>query len=276
VADTSAVTISATSGGGGATFPHEPAGYTPFAEIKWLTRFKDIVNTSAATDGVIRGAWWVYGTGFTIQDDPNAPKSASKVAQFKFPTGLAAGASNTGMLGGWDGSGGEYKAYYESAWFRIPTADFENQLVGAKLWGYWGVGQASDNAVQFYMVMEGNGTATAVQNNWKIWFGQQNFIFRKLSQNVSTEKKIFAGVWHQYEMTMTLNDIGVANGTFKVWIDGTLLLSYTNVEWRNSSNPRGFWGRKWHPVWGGQGGTAKTRDDFLQVDHIYMSGIRMN
>ena len=74
---------------------------------------------------------------------------------------------------------------------------------------------------------------------------------------------------------MTINDIGVANGTLKVWINGTQTHNYSNVVWRTSDAPSLFFGRMWDPTWGGNGNVPnKSRNDFLWIDHVYISAVR--
>ena len=80
------------------------------------------------------------------------------------------------------------------------------------------------------------------------------------------------GSWHQWEMTFELNTLGQANGKFRMWIDGIEVLNYSDVVYIVGSNTAEFYGYKWNPTWGGTGGT-KTRDDFILIDHVYISGV---
>src|SRR4029434_2594695 len=114
---------------------------------------------------------------------------------------------------------------------------------------------------------------------------QQNNVNRSMSANRST-KRIRAGMWHRYEVQMILNDVDQPNGVLRFWLDNgdgsglTLTHEYPDVKFRTSAanssdgldSRSGFYGRRWDPIWGGMGGNAKTRDDFLWVDHIYISG----
>ena len=169
----------------------------------------------------------------------------------------------------------EYSQFYESTRFKIPTADFETQEVGVKLLGYWGVGQNNTNvaAVQLYSLIEGNGSSTARMSSWKLDMAQQNVVSRLLPQNMNLSNKITAGAWHQFETYMKLNDIGSSNGVWQWWLDGVLIGSYSDVVFRTEAAPSGFYGRRFDPVWGGGGGTAKSRTDNLWLDHMYLSGI---
>jgi len=74
------------------------------------------------------------------------------------------------------------------------------------------------------------------------------------------------------EFVLQLNTIGQANGVFRWWIDGTLVMDYRDMIYVDAANPLGFFTFKFWPYWGGGGGT-RTRDDYIQVDHLYLSGI---
>jgi len=60
---------------------------------------------------------------------------------------------------------------------------------------------------------------------------------------------------------------GVADGQVRWWVDGVLAANYTNAKLRGDM----FSEFHFSPVWGGLGGT-KARDEYLWVDHIYLSG----
>lgn len=262
-------------------FPHLPSTYTRFAEHT----FQALPSTSGSA-GQIAGRWYSSPSNprLTIQSDSRAPKSPSNVFQFRFYDGLTVGGS-IGLMNAWatyeNGKPPEYREFYESAWFRIPTPDFETPGPGMKLLGFWGVGQRDQDRApgQVYMATSGMGV-TAKMSSWSFDIRQQNQVSRAMVANRSS-KKIRAGVWHRYEVQMVLNTIGQANGVLRFWLDNgdgsglTLTHEYTNVVYRTSSSPGGFYGRQWDPTWGGMGGAAKTRHDYLWVDHLFLAGRRM-
>ena len=280
-ADTSVVTV---LGGGSPPPPppppspsggNEPPGYVRFGEMGCGSVPTDFTRTWKMMTGVIAGNWWMYGRNFGTAQDSLAPKSPSATCQIKYPAGLPAGVSPAAQF--WMEFGGShYSEVYESGWFRLGDNNgFETQMIGVKIWGYWSVGDPSKTD-QLYMVLDGNGVGTAVMTDWKIWFAQQSVTAsRRLSQNIVSTSPVHAGRWQRYEMVMKLNTIGVADGVLRVWVDGVKVLEHRDVVWRNAAYPRGFFGKKVDPVWGGQGGAAKSRDDYLYFDHIYMSGIQL-
>jgi hypothetical protein len=254
--------------------PNEPADYVGFGAVGF-----DRLALSAECPNWHKGpagCWWRYGVLQSVKSDSSAPDRGS-LLELTFPLGLRPGYSQN-SFGGWAVGGPiEYSAIYESGWVKIPTQDFETQMACVKLFGYWGVGERrSDmNPIQIAGEIPGNGQATALMSSWNIMFVQQNVTSRRLNQNLNLSKKLTAGSWHHYEVRMTVNDIGQANGQLSVWLDEVPILSYTDVVYRTADNTAGFFGRKWDPIWGCQGGDVKTRDDHLWVSQLYLSGIRM-
>jgi hypothetical protein len=89
---------------------------------------------------------------------------------------------------------------------------------------------------------------------------------------VNTGKVLRAGPWQRWELQLELNTIGSANGVLKMWVDGVLVMDYRDVVFVTADYPAGFYSYKWNPTWGGMGGT-RTRDDAIDFDHVYLSGI---
>jgi hypothetical protein len=144
-----------------------------------------------------------------------------------------------------------------------------------KLLGYWGVGQKytwpGGVPNQIFSRIVGNGT-TSAQTNWEFQILGQNHVDWTKGQNRNLTKRVLAGKWQHYELLMALNTVGSADGVLKVWLDGVLILEYYDVVYRTESDSSGFYGRDFHPIWGGAGGPSKSRDDYTRLDHIYISG----
>jgi hypothetical protein len=265
---------SATSGG---AYPNQPSGFVPIAEFSAAGLLPDQQATCGGY-GIVAGCWYRFSSNLSLTTDASAPKSPGSVLQYVWPAGLPVG-SSAGMLGGWSAaSGGEggqdqYSQIYESGWIRLVGTTFEAPDAGMKLLGYWGVGQGNDStrvANQVYSMISG-GTRSA----FTLDIRQQGPVSRSMMQNVNGGALLVVGQWIRYEILMKLNTIGVANGTLKVWLNGQLTHSYSDVTWRTSSAPTGFYGRRWDPIWGGAGTPpAKTRTDRMLIDHIYISALR--
>jgi hypothetical protein len=265
-----------------AGMPHLPSDYVRLAE-------HSLAGLPSSGTGTIAGSWWSTASShISIVSDGTAPVSQSSALQFRFPSGMPVG-NGVGLINGWQNSNStpiEYREFYESGWFRIPTHDFETPGPGMKLLGYWGVGQLGSKVPnQIYGILRGNGENTSVMSSWSFDLRQQNNVNRSMSANRST-KRVRAGMWHRYEVQMVLNTVDQANGVLRFWLDNgdgsglTLTHEYTDVKFRTSAgnsadgidSQSGFYGRRWDPIWGGMGGNAKTRNDYLWIDHMFIAG----
>src|SRR5439155_1231742 len=139
----------------------------------------------------------------------------------------------------------------------------ENQAVGTKM-GFFAYGEPkTGGGKQGVLFLKGLGTGHGLANAWNVQFKQQGSgPPRDADQNVTQSKLMTVGSWHRWEVLLQLNDTGQANGVFKWWIDGTLVLDYEDWTYITSSNPLGFYTFRFWPYWGGVGGENKTRDDY--------------
>jgi hypothetical protein len=252
-------------------YPNEPPGFSRIAEAGF-TSVPPNNTHSCSGYGIIAGCWYRSSDYLTVVNDSTAPVSHGPVLQYTWPQGLSVGTS-AGRFSAWSTvEREEYSKVYESGWIKLPGANFEAPEAGMKLLGYWGVGEARDAgrvANEIYSVINGG-----IRSAFNLDIRQQNQVGRSMPQNVNRSAQIVCGRWVHYEILMTLNDIGWANGTLKVWLNGALTHDYRDVKWRTPSAPSGFWGRRWDPIWGGMGRPpAKTRLDVMEVDHVYISGV---
>lgn len=265
VSGTSALTINA-----GSNFPNEPAGYSVIMEHN----FTNSLSTSNWTATGLAGMWRDENGGAYV-NDATAPLSPQRCLRTTFGNGLAAGGAPC-RISGWDTGefGNEYEKVYYSSRIKIEGSDFENQAVGCKM-GFWGFNNNSSAANQGFFIIPGTGSQH-VDADFNIEFWQQGNVSPDVnwSQNVDTSRIFTVGAWHHWEVVFILNTVGSANGTLKMWMDGTLIHNHTNVTYRNSGNAHGFFGYSFNPTWGGIGGT-KTRDDFIRQDHVRISGVAL-
>lgn len=288
---TGTATITATAAGisGNATativlYPNQPTNLARFAETDFAA-----FPAAAGLLGTLAGNFFTQqspSTHMSIVSDPTALMAPKSVLQVDFEQGTIAGnetATGYRQFGGWDIAGllsnTEYSEYYESTMFKIPTPDFETQEVGVKILGYWGVANnnqplaTGSGPTELYGIMRGSGKSTSIMSSWNLDMFTQGITTTALPQNLNLAKKITAGTWHQFETYMKLNTIGQSNGIWKWWLDGVPVGDYENVQFINASQSSGFWGRYLNLVWGGQGGTPKTRTDYIWFNHMYMSGV---
>jgi hypothetical protein len=206
-----------------------------------------------------------------LQSDNTAPQSPSGVGQIRYPDGYGDG-SEPVVFNGWadGGSSEQYSKIYYSIWLRTVGPTFESHPVGNKM-GFIGSGRETSHVGnQSYFILKGGG----ITSQMSLEFHQQNIPGgQDFDPNVN-DAPFTCGEWHHWELVAEINDVGAANGTLKIWQDGVLMFDYDNVTWRGGSQTNMFWALHFAPTWGGNVGATKTRDDFVQIDHIYLSGVR--
>lgn len=258
---------------GGNSHPNEPAGYARFAEHNMSS-----LPSFPKTLGGLMGSWFGFPQNdpdlVLVTPDTAAPESPPNVIQTIFKNNLNSGSAPV-LMGGWDaigsGGAGQKSELYVSLWVKIVGNDYENQLAGTKL-GFVAYGeQPSGAGNQGYWFLAGNGVQS-IQSSFQLSFIQQNHVSRRMNQNVNQSRLMTVGAWHQWEAVFELNDLGQANGIFKMWIDGTLIMDYSDVVYITNGNVNRFFSWKWNPTWGGIGG-QRTRADQINLDHVYLSGV---
>ena len=258
--------------------PNEPTGFTPIFE-KSFSSLPGAVGGDlfGKSSGLYRGG----DTTMTIFSDASSPRSAANTLRTRWPKGLPSG-SGPGAWWFWDGTSvpyaNAYREIYVSAWMKIPTADYENQAVMTKLF-YFAHGNQTGSLNDDFFGLKGNGSNSIVTSMEVVFYNSQaddatgEGSGMPRYQNVTTAKLFTTGVWHRIELYANVGTVDHYDGIVKIWVDGTLVTSYTNLKFLDSrySFTQGFVEGSWAPIWGGVGGT-KTRDDFLDMDHFYISG----
>lgn len=245
--------------------PHEPAGYR--------------VSRSLTGASVPRGMPAPASQDYTGACYGSAVGNVSVVGgalQTRFPSGLTGG-FGPANFGCYDVQHRELTGLYFSGWVQIVGSSYENQASGTKL-GFFANGRNMQGENETFFFLVNPAARQGVQSAWAMEIRQQGIpqvngsVTRNLTQNVDRRALMTAGSWHHWEAALSLNTIGQANGTARFWIDGTLVLSYSNVVFRTAAYPKGFTLWKWNPTWGGSGGT-RTRADYVQLRDIYLSGV---
>ncbi len=253
---------------------HAPVGYTTLADNQFDTK-----PTWPRASGGTAGSWWSYlstNPNLTILSDPTSPASPGSVVRSRFPAGMNAGVAPVNM-GGWIGASTmSYRKLYFSMWIKIEGPNFENQKTLTKA-GFFGVGDPSSSLNEVFFGLDNGLAVQRLQSDFEVKFLEQNILqpngytSRNLNQNVTKTHLMTAGTWHHWEVTMAVNTLGSANGTFQMWIDGVQTHNYSNVVFITPSAPSGFNSWKWNPTWGGSGGT-RTRTDYIDIDQVFISG----
>ncbi len=251
--------------------PNEPAGFVAFAEHN----FSVLPGTQLSTVGALLGKWnaQLSGNLSIVTPDLTAPESQPNVLQTKFPAGFVAG-RGPGNLGGWDAGGStnaQKSKMYISVWVKFADSVFEAAPAVTKL-GFIGYGQAPSTGFNQGFFFIPNSITPLIAKSFKLAFEQQNHVSRNLYQNMTNQALMTCGVWHQWEAVLEVNTVGQANGIFNMWIDGIQIMRYTDITYLTTGNTNKFFQYTWNPTWGGLNAT-KTRTDYVDIDHVYISGI---
>lgn len=264
-------------------YPNEPSGFEVIAAHDF-TAFPSGTNGEA-------GTWYTTNNpdpdgSLTIVSGLTPPFGNSSGIELTYPTGILPG-SSPAYFGGWkyeSGSRVQFDEFYESCLIRIPTSDFEfTGAPGWKMLGYWGAGRdpADGSDTEIYNIVSNTDaivTGTNLRSEMPLRVYQQSVISRSIAPNTGTaaQQRFVCNQWNQIEHYMKLNTpTSSANGLLKVWLNGVLILNYTDLQWRTDTSPYGFYGRRFASIYGGGGTDLKTRSDSFQVAHLYMSGARL-
>ena len=258
------------TGGGGPSFPNEPGGYT--------VRYHHQFGVLPADDNGIAGTdWYIESLGspaLAIEADATAPSGNGYIMRTTFPYGMGDGGAPSHVNVGYISDFQRVSEQYISLRVKLENADWENQQVGSKLF-YIGHGGSDGEANNESFFMFRNETEVLeAQNPLSFGIWQQGGIDdRYEGPNIGASAQFYCGVWNQIELRMVLSDIDTYNGTLEIWINGNKTHDFSDIIWRTTAKPLGFKTFKWDPVWGGDSGNVKTRDDFMLLDEVYVSGI---
>lgn len=238
-------------------YAHQPAGFTLFTERPF--------NSKATSSSDAAGAeGWNAGEeiqwpNFTIVQDGTAPKSPSNVGQMKYPAGFQGG-NEPGYADKNFPSG--YTKVYMSIWVKLSSNFYGNPTEVNKMLFMWMGGHP-----KFVLSADGVGTGTLAPT---IRVQDAPDATPVRPPNVVANAQVVRGEWHHWEVLVTANTPGVANGQVQWWIDGTLVSDWRDINLAYSSDSPDWQIYQWAPTWGGIGGTVPA-DMYLWWDHVYVS-----
>jgi hypothetical protein len=252
---TSAITVSSPS----ALYPHQPAGYTVLADLDFSSK---TVPAGWAVD-----AGWNNNTHVHIVSDGAAPQSPPGVVEFLYPIGFSDQAGYPGDAGFTFTT--PVREIYVSMWVMFSNP-WETHSTGVNKVFF--VGTNASFAATVFTVF-GNPITTAqgrisVQSppNNGTGTGNGYYIANMAQPGFSL------GAWHHVEVVLKRSTGGLANGSMTWWMDGTLTGNYSIVNY-NASVDALFTNFSITPNWGGNTQQVKTENDFIRVDHIFVSGL---
>jgi hypothetical protein len=277
----SGTTPGAESFSGSGTYPNEPAGLSTIASV-------DFTNGITAQTGVCTEHSDAYKRANSeYVTDATAPTGDGAVFQGKFPSGMADGRSSWRFDcwgPGMDAPGGryDYRELYVTYWLKIEGSDYQNQTVGTKT-HYIAYGSTSrqnhsapflDGTFNDQAIMTNMTYAPYVYEMKDDGSDAGGGAVRRTPNVTGYSNKVGVGGWTQVELYYRINDIGPTkdNGVLRVWINGTLTHEETEIRYRSDMHPLGFYHFQFTPVYGGNSGDVRTRDDYWRLDQVYISG----
>lgn len=264
--------------GGGA---NEPGGYTRIFEHGWST----LQTTNGAWDADTAGRVTTDGNGQYISqtNDTAAPVTPPKTLAVIYPSGLAIGNAPCNLVA-WDAdfnaAGTEFSKMYIRFYVKFLGNGVDYQAYGGtnKLFfiGY-GLAQGGSNVPNQGIIktvpFDGSGLIRNVTGlQW--YFAQQGTVDR---DSIPTTGLVPCGAnaaWQQHEVLFEVNSgADVADGVLTWYLNGVQTLNQTDMVWKTAGNTTGFWRVTLNPTFGGTGSGEKTRNDFVLIDHLYISGL---
>lgn len=236
------------------SWPNEPSGMTLYNDQPWSSWGAWQINDNQSGNSLLS----------TVSD---APFSPSGVFEDIFPVGTPGGGGGI--------SPGRPDYYFPSS--SMPTEVYVG--LWAKLSSPY---QPHSSGVQKLMYITDNNDISFSAMWLEIYGTQAPMRVSMVDQftvacptvrfdpNV-TQTPINPGEWHRYEVDFKMASSSSANdGTMRVWVDGVLNISATNVCSLGSGSNR-LERVALSGMWGGAGDT-KTETDFLWYDHTRVSG----
>ncbi|MFQ5745730.1 MAG: Ig-like domain-containing protein [Gemmatimonadota bacterium] len=236
--------------------PNEPAGMTPATERSF--------------DAMIEDGWWWNGSNgnpsgnLKILSDPTAPVSAPSVLQIRYPAGFGGGKSPYRHFGK-SVRGHRWKEIYVSYWIQFSSNWYGHPKSGVNKMVY--IPQAGFASNPLYVIAEGTKSGPLTL---QVRTQDPRFRNRNLSVNRGTGR-IRRGSWHQIEVYARFNSGSNSDGVVRFWLDGSPAGDYSNVQLSTGNDSKVWSVVKFDAVWGGTGQTVP-QDQYLRIDHAYVSG----
>jgi hypothetical protein len=207
---------------------------------------------------------WDTDTTLSIVNDNAAPISPSAVirATFRpnFPTGNSPGHAGTSHV--------PYRSVYIRFAAKLSSNWVGNGTGTNKMMYEW---VTSPNAPDFFLSAE--GVNTGILQPYARLQGIVTFPGGNgdLSPNLVPSAQVIRGQWQVYEILLTGNSAGTADGMIDWWLDGVHVGHVTGIQWTTAATAFNIF--EFNPIWGGLSTVpAITQTQTMDWDHVYLSG----
>lgn len=230
--------------------------------------------TQRSFDAVEEDGWMTTPASlpfYTISSDATAPKSPSRVAQIRYPAGWIGGDS-PGLTGR---DLGNATTIYLSMWVRLSPNWVGHPTGTNKIIHLW-----ISHINRVYLFADGSdANALTPRIGLQRIAGSYDNGFGTVADAVDLrpnlpgqlDVEIVRGRWHHWEVVLTSNTDGLANGTVDWWLDGVHVGRYTGIPFVDATETRTWDYIGFDPTWGGRDGMLD-QEQSIFMDHIYVSG----
>jgi hypothetical protein len=249
----------------GAAHPNEPPGFRPLADRAFLTKAKadDDRGDKSCRGGseCWDGLEYRYNK-FSVIEDRSAPFSCCTIARMHYAAGHRSGTAPATVQT--QAFRPPVEELYVSIWARLSPNWVGNQSGTNKMF-FLGIGR---NANNIFLSAEGSGRG-ALQPQIRLQGVPDER--RRLRPNL-TQTTLTRGRWQHWEFYFKMNTPGGSNGIAKMWLDGAPVTDERTLAFRGPAEASArWWIFHWSPTYGG-GGAPPPDDQYLDFDHVYVSG----
>lgn len=250
-----------------ATALNEPAGFTAIVERPFNSKAADnndrgtgeFPNKEGGSEGWDGFEFQETNLSIVTGSDPLSPGSAMR---FTYPVGLAA--NNGPGVAQTLGLGGRTDLYVRTALRLGPTyyaGGVSNKLYFHRMSG-------SPRGEPFIALhANDDGTFRLAANFQGTPDNGLGFFFAAAPANALVREQ-----WYVIETLLIMNSAqGVADGVFRVWVDGDLVIERTNVSYITTSGAQSWDTIHVSPTFGGSG-VPNDVSFFFDLGHMYVSG----
>lgn len=263
----------------GGDYPNQPSGLTVITERP----FNSVTLSNPPYAEQDELGWFNNGAStFSRVDDSTAPKSPTSVGRMLFPAGMIDGVAPaaTGRL--LVPNNILLRRIYYAFWFKFDP-NWVAQSTGNKVTFVWHHEQGSSQKGAVFTVSpqtSGDRTGPMVAGFYipdRLKDGQVT------SWSQHTSYQIVRGRWYRAEIYQINNTPGLENGELHVWVTDITgggqpvkIFQETNFGYVYDA-PGPDWAPywysiEWNPTYGGNNGDTVPQDQYMWMDHFYVSG----
>ncbi len=241
-----------------AEWPNQPTGLSALTSRPFSTKARNARDGRGAEGWSVAEAW----TQLSITDDAAAPKSPSRVGLFPLQARWTGGTDVSRGAATYYLNGKTVRTLYTSVWVKV-SSTWQGPRDGTN--GFFHL--TLDNADRASIGVKGAGTGALVPTLFLADAAPDARV--ALAPNVASNAALERGRWQRWEVLLTLNNPGAADGVVRWWVDGALVSDHRDVKFIGDREADRWFAFQARLTWG----TAADRvpaSMHLRVDHAYL------